>query len=36
MLIDCILPLSSIQEAHRLVEEGAALGKVILDPTIAD
>jgi NADPH2:quinone reductase len=36
MLIDCILPLSKIQEAHRLVEEGSALGKVILDPTLVE
>jgi NADPH:quinone reductase-like Zn-dependent oxidoreductase len=32
-LIHTILPLSQVQEAHRLVEEGEALGKVILDPT---
>jgi NADPH:quinone reductase len=31
--IDSILPLGQAAEAHRRVESGAALGKVILDPT---
>ncbi len=33
-LVHAVLPLSQVAEAHRLVEEGLALGKVILDPTI--
>jgi NADPH:quinone reductase-like Zn-dependent oxidoreductase len=33
-LIHGILPLSGVVEAHRLVEEGEAIGKVILDPTL--
>lgn len=36
VLIDRILPLAKAAEAHRLVEEGEALGKVILDPTLPD
>jgi NADPH:quinone reductase-like Zn-dependent oxidoreductase len=31
--IDRVLPLARAAEAHRLLEEGAPLGKVILDPT---
>jgi NADPH:quinone reductase-like Zn-dependent oxidoreductase len=33
-LIHSILPLSQVAEAHRLVEENIALGKVIMDPTL--
>ena len=33
-LIASVLPLSKVAEAHRLVEENEALGKVILDPTL--
>jgi NADPH:quinone reductase-like Zn-dependent oxidoreductase len=36
VLIDRVLPLGQVAEAHRLVEESAALGKVILDPTLPD
>jgi NADPH:quinone reductase-like Zn-dependent oxidoreductase len=36
ILIDCTLPLSQAAEAHRRVEEGRALGKVILDPSLPD
>jgi NADPH:quinone reductase-like Zn-dependent oxidoreductase len=31
-LIDRVLPLSEVAEAHRLVEENEVLGKVILEP----
>jgi NADPH2:quinone reductase len=34
VLIDSILPLIEAAEAHRRVEEGRALGKVILDPSL--
>jgi len=34
VLIDRTLPLEQAAEAHRLVEESQALGKVILDPTL--
>ena len=33
-LIHVILPLEGVAEAHRLVEENEAIGKVILDPTM--
>jgi NADPH:quinone reductase len=33
-LIDRVMPLSEVAEAHRLVEENEVLGKVILDPTL--
>lgn len=36
VLIDSTLPLSQAVEAHRRVEEGRALGKVILDPSMPD
>jgi NADPH:quinone reductase-like Zn-dependent oxidoreductase len=32
--IERILPLSQAAEAHRLVESGAAHGKIVLDPTL--
>jgi len=32
--IERILPLSQAAEAHRLVESGAAQGKIVLDPTL--
>ncbi len=32
-LIHGVMPLSEVQEAHRLVEGGQILGKIILDPT---
>jgi NADPH:quinone reductase-like Zn-dependent oxidoreductase len=35
-LIDRVLPLSQAAEAHRLVEENRAVGKVIIDPTLGD
>jgi NADPH:quinone reductase len=35
VLIGKTLPLEQAAEAHRLVEESEALGKVILDPTLA-
>jgi len=31
--IERILPLSRAAEAHRLVESGESLGKIVLDPT---
>ena len=34
-VIDRVLPLREAAAAHRLVEEGSPLGKVILDPTLA-
>lgn len=34
VLIDRVLPLEQVAEAHWLVEEGRVLGKVILDPTM--
>jgi len=33
-LIHTVLPLEQVAEAHRLVEENEAIGKVILDPTL--
>jgi NADPH:quinone reductase len=36
LLIDRILPLSQAAEAHHLVEENRVVGKVIIDPTLAD
>jgi NADPH:quinone reductase-like Zn-dependent oxidoreductase len=36
MLIDRVLPLAEAAEAHRLVEENRAVGKVIIDPTLPD
>jgi NADPH:quinone reductase-like Zn-dependent oxidoreductase len=32
--IERVLPLSRAAEAHRLVESGAAQGKIVLDPTL--
>jgi NADPH:quinone reductase-like Zn-dependent oxidoreductase len=32
-LIERVLPLSQAAEAHRLVETGESLGKIVLDPT---
>jgi NADPH:quinone reductase len=32
--IERILPLSQAAEAHRLVESGESLGKIVLDPTL--
>jgi NADPH:quinone reductase-like Zn-dependent oxidoreductase len=32
--IEKILPLSKTAEAHRLVESGAVMGKIVLDPTM--
>ena len=34
VLIDRVLPLREVAEAHRLVAEREVLGKVILDPTL--
>ena len=33
LAIGCVLPLADAAEAHRLVEDGRVLGKIILDPT---
>ena len=33
-IIDRILPLGEIKEAHGLLEQGQIIGKVILDPTL--
>jgi NADPH:quinone reductase-like Zn-dependent oxidoreductase len=33
-LIHSVMPLAQVAEAHRLVEENEAIGKVILDPTL--
>jgi NADPH:quinone reductase-like Zn-dependent oxidoreductase len=32
--IERVLPLSRAAEAHRLVESGESLGKIVLDPTM--
>jgi NADPH2:quinone reductase len=32
--IERVLPLSQAREAHRLVESGESLGKIVLDPTL--
>lgn len=32
--IERVLPLSQVREAHRLVESGESLGKIVLDPTL--
>ena len=32
--IERVLPLSQAAEAHRLVESGESLGKIVLDPTL--
>jgi NADPH2:quinone reductase len=34
VLIDRVLPLSAVQEAHRLAESNQVTGKIILDPTL--
>lgn len=34
-VVDRIMPLREAAKAHRLVEERAALGKIILDPTLS-
>lgn len=34
-VVDRVLPLRDAAAAHRIVEEGSPLGKVILDPTLA-
>ena len=33
-IIDRTLPLEEVQEAHRLLEQGGIVGKIILDPTL--
>jgi NADPH:quinone reductase-like Zn-dependent oxidoreductase len=33
--IERVLPLSRAAEAHRLVESGESLGKIVLDPTLS-
>jgi NADPH2:quinone reductase len=33
--IELVLPLSKTADAHRLVESGEVLGKIVLDPTLA-
>jgi NADPH2:quinone reductase len=33
-LINRVMPLDDIAEAHRIVEAGALLGKVVIDPTL--
>jgi NADPH:quinone reductase-like Zn-dependent oxidoreductase len=33
--IERVLPLSQAAEAHRLVESGESLGKLVLDPTLS-
>ena len=33
-IIDRILPLGEIKEAHGLLEQGQIIGKIILDPTV--
>ena len=32
--IDRVLPLAQAAQAHRLVESGRAVGKIVLDPTL--
>jgi len=32
--IERVLPLSQAVEAHRLVETGESVGKIVLDPTL--
>jgi NADPH:quinone reductase-like Zn-dependent oxidoreductase len=32
--IEHILPLSRAVDAHRMVESGEAMGKIVLDPTL--
>ena len=34
-IIDRSMPLGEVKEAHRLLEEGGIVGKIILDPTLA-
>ena len=34
-LIDQVLPLSEAAHAHRLVEKGGRIGKILLDPTLS-
>lgn len=31
-VIDCVMPLSDVKEAHRLLEEGKQFGKIVLTP----
>jgi NADPH2:quinone reductase len=31
-VVDRVLPLGKVREAHRLLEDGAAFGKIILTP----
>ena len=33
--IERVLPLSQAAQAHRLVESGESLGKIVLDPTMS-
>jgi NADPH:quinone reductase-like Zn-dependent oxidoreductase len=30
-VVDCVLPLEEASEAHRLMEAGAVVGKIVLD-----
>ncbi len=34
-IIDRVLPLAAVREAHALLERGGIIGKIILDPTLA-
>jgi NADPH:quinone reductase-like Zn-dependent oxidoreductase len=34
VLIDQVMPLREAAAAHRLVEQNASVGKIILDPTL--
>ena len=34
-IIDRSMPLAEVKEAHRLLEDGGIVGKIILDPTLA-
>ncbi len=34
-IIDRIMPLGAVKEAHGLLEQGRVIGKIILDPTLA-
>jgi NADPH:quinone reductase-like Zn-dependent oxidoreductase len=32
-VVDRVLPMSQVREAHQLLEDGAVIGKLVLDPT---